>query len=50
MTAMTMEQRRADFETMLKRAVRVKANMKKHEGTLYDAPDPTMGTIPLFDL
>lgn len=40
MTTLTMEQRRADFETMLKRAVRVKANMEKHSGTLNDAPIP----------
>lgn len=40
MTTLTMAQRRADFEAMLKRAVRVKANMEKHEGTLNDAPIP----------
>lgn len=40
MTALTMEQRRADFEAMLKRAVRVKANMEKHKGSLNDAPIP----------
>ena len=40
MTTLTMEQRRADFETMLKRAVRVKANMEKHKGTLRDDPIP----------
>lgn len=40
MTALTMEQRRADFEAMLKRAVRVKANMEKHKGALNDAPIP----------
>lgn len=40
MTTLTMEQRRHDFEAMLKRAVRVKANMEKHKGTLYDAPIP----------
>ena len=38
MTTLTMEQRRADFEAMLKRAVRVKANMEKHSGTLNDTP------------
>lgn len=40
MTALTMEQRRQDFEAMLRRAVRVKANMEKHSGTLKDAPIP----------
>lgn len=40
MSALTMEQRRADFEAMLRRAVRVKANMEKHSGTLNDAPIP----------
>ena len=40
MTTLTMEQRRADFEAMLKRAVRVKANMEKHKGSLNDAPIP----------
>ena len=40
MTALTMEQRRQDFEAMLKRAVRVKANMEKHKGTLNDTPIP----------
>ena len=40
MTALTMEQRRHDFEAMLKRAVRVKANMEKHKGSLNDAPIP----------
>lgn len=40
MTDLTMEQRRTDFEAMLKRAVRVKANMEKHSGTLNDTPIP----------
>ena len=40
MSTLTMEQRRQDFEAMLKRAVRVKANMEKHSGTLNDAPIP----------
>lgn len=40
MTALTMEQRRTDFEAMLKRAVRVKANMEKHAGSLNDTPIP----------
>lgn len=40
MTALTMEQRLQDFEAMLKRAVRVKANMEKHKGTLSDSPIP----------
>ena len=40
MSTLTMAQRRADFEAMLKRAVRVKANMEKHSGTLNDAPIP----------
>lgn len=38
MTTLTMEQRRADFEAMLKRAVRVKASMEKHAGALHDTP------------
>ena len=40
MTTLTMEQRRTDFEAMLKRAVRVKANMEKHKGTLNYTPIP----------
>jgi hypothetical protein len=40
MTTLTMAQRRTDFEAMLKRAVRVKANMEKHKGSLNDAPIP----------
>ena len=40
MTTPTMEQRRTDFEAMLRRAARVKANMEKHSGTLNDAPIP----------
>nr|DAV96010.1 MAG TPA: hypothetical protein [Caudoviricetes sp.] len=40
MSTLTMTQRRADFEAMLKRAVRVKANMEKHKGSLNDAPIP----------
>ena len=40
MTTLTMEQRRQDFEAMLKRAVRVKANMEKRRGSLNDAPIP----------
>jgi len=40
MTALTMEQRRADFEAMLRRAVRVKTNMEKHKGSLNDTPIP----------
>ena len=40
MTTLTMEQRRQDFEAMLKRAVRVKANMEKRRGSLSDAPIP----------
>lgn len=40
MTTLTMAQRRADFEAMLRRAVRVKANMEKHAGSLNDAPIP----------
>jgi len=40
MTTLTMEQRRNDFEAMLRRAVRVKANMEKHKGSLNDAPIP----------
>lgn len=40
MSTLTMEQRRADFEAMLRRAVRVKANMEKRKGALNDAPIP----------
>lgn len=40
MTTLTMEQRRADFEAMLRRAVHVKANMEKRKGALNDAPIP----------
>ena len=40
MTTLTMAQRRADFEAMLRRAVRVKTNMEKHKGSLNDTPIP----------
>ena len=40
MTTLTMEQRRTDFEAMLRRAVRVKADMEKRKGALNDASIP----------